>query len=103
MAHMAGSGEIVFYQRDNGTPGIDVRMDGSMTQRQRRMGFFLPIMVELTEMLPSFLSREIQNGQNYFLLHTESELPRHNNRSSRKAARRTNSQRSYQADQRGVD
>jgi hypothetical protein len=102
MAHMAGSGEIVFYQRDNGSPGIDVRMDGSMTQRQRRMGFFLPIMVELTEMLPSFLSREIQNGQNY-LLHTESELPRHNNRSSRKAARRANSQRSYQADQRGVD
>lgn len=37
MADIAGSGEIVFYQRDNGTPGIDVRMDGGtvwLTQAQ---------------------------------------------------------------------
>ena len=34
---MADNGEIVFYQRDNGTPGIDVRMDGGtvwLTQAQ---------------------------------------------------------------------
>lgn len=34
---MADNGEIVFYQRDNGMPGIDVRMDGGsvwLTQAQ---------------------------------------------------------------------
>lgn len=37
MAEIAGSGEIVFYQRDNGMPGIDVRMDSGtvwLTQAQ---------------------------------------------------------------------
>ena len=41
---MADNGEIVFYQRDNGMPGIDVRMDGGsvwLTQAQMAELFHL--------------------------------------------------------------